>query len=257
MPVGTNATVKAIFSEDLVKLDTQIILANTYHLFLRPGMEVIKRAGGLHQFMKWDRPILTDSGGYQVFSLAKFRKISDEGVQFQSHIDGTPYFFRPEDIVAIEGALGVDIIMPLDECAPYPCERKEAESACRRTTFWAKRSREAFLNNKEQADRQLLFVSADSPDPRPLLPADQRPDALPGRHLSGRPEDRRVHARHSGRSGDRGVQLGDAGAHAGQVNDGRQEDLRDHSRAGAPRVRQGPARAGGGDPRSPAERISG
>lgn len=156
MPVGTNATVKAIFHEDLEKLNTEVILANTYHLFLRPGMEIIKEAGGLHKFMSWDKPILTDSGGYQVFSLSKMRKVLDEGVEFQSHLDGTTYFFSPEDIMRIEGILGSDIIMPLDECVGYPCERKEAQIACARTTLWAKKAREYFLA-QEQKDRQLLF----------------------------------------------------------------------------------------------------
>ncbi len=156
MPVGTNATVKAIFHEDLEKLNTDVILANTYHLFLRPGMEIIKEAGGLHKFMSWDKPILTDSGGYQVFSLSKMRKVLDEGVEFQSHLDGTTYFFSPEDIMRMEGILGSDIIMPLDECVGYPCKRKEAQIACARTTLWAKKAREYFLA-QEQKDRQLLF----------------------------------------------------------------------------------------------------
>lgn len=156
MPVGTNATVKTLSCEDLLEMDTQIILANTYHLFLRPGMDIIKDAGGLHKFMSWDKPILTDSGGYQVFSLAKFRKVTDEGVRFQSHLDGTPYFFTPEEVMRIEGILGVDIIMPLDECVGYPCERKEAETALERTTAWARRARKFFLDSAQQ-ERQHLF----------------------------------------------------------------------------------------------------
>ncbi len=157
MPVGTNATVKAMTGEQLVELDSQIILANTYHLFLRPGMEIIKEAGGLHSFMKWDRPILTDSGGFQVFSLAKFRKVKDEGVEFQSHLDGTYYFFSPEEIITIEGILGSDIIMPLDECIEHPSNKETAQAACTRTTLWAKRSREFFLKKQTQDKRQLLF----------------------------------------------------------------------------------------------------
>ena len=156
MPVGTNATVKTLTNEDLLELDSQIVLSNTYHLFLRPGMEVIGQAGGLHKFMGWERPILTDSGGYQVFSLSKLRKLNDEGVSFQSHIDGSTQFFSPEKVIEIEEVLGSDMIMPLDECAPYPCERKEAETSVQRTTLWAKRSRAHFLARKMQ-DKQHLF----------------------------------------------------------------------------------------------------
>jgi len=157
MPVGTNGTVKSLTFEDLLGFDAQLVLSNTYHLYLRPGMEVIENAGGLHKFMSWDKPILTDSGGYQVFSLTKFRKLRDEGVEFRSHIDGSKCFFSPEDVIKIEQILGSDMIMPLDVCAPYPCERKEAESSVDRTTLWAKRSREYFENNKYKDRKQFLF----------------------------------------------------------------------------------------------------
>lgn len=156
MPVGTNATVKTLTNEDLLELDSQIVLSNTYHLFLRPGMEVISRAGGLHKFMGWERPILTDSGGYQVFSLSRLRKLNDEGVSFQSHIDGSTQFFSPEKVIEIEEVLGADMIMPLDECAPYPCERKEAETSVKRTTLWAQRSRKHFLA-RQMREKQHLF----------------------------------------------------------------------------------------------------
>ena len=119
MPVGTNATVKGISAEELREMRAQLMLSNTYHLFLRPGLDIIRSFNGLHAFMAWDRPILTDSGGYQVFSLAQFRKITDEGVHFQSHIDGRKHFLSPEDVMMIEQGLGADMIMPLDECAPY------------------------------------------------------------------------------------------------------------------------------------------
>lgn len=142
MPVGTYAAVKGLCSEDLVEIGNQIVLSNTYHLYLRPGVEVIEKAGGLHNFMRWEKPILTDSGGYQVFSLAKLRKISDEGVEFQSHVDGSLHFFTPEKVLKIEKVLASDIMMPLDECAPFPCEYKQAEKAAKRTTAWAKRSKE-------------------------------------------------------------------------------------------------------------------
>ncbi len=157
MPVGTNASVKCLTFEDLKEVKAQIELSNTYHLFLRPGMEIIKAAGGLHGFTGWDRPILTDSGGYQVFSLARLRKISDEGVMFRSHIDGDSHFFTPEKVVDIERILGSDMIMPLDECAPYPCDYAQAEKSVERTTLWAQRSKEHFLKTEKDANKQYLF----------------------------------------------------------------------------------------------------
>ncbi len=157
MPVGTTATVKTLSCEDLYRMDSEVVLSNTYHLFLRPGMEVIKAAGGLHKFMGWDRAILTDSGGYQVFSLAKLRMITDEGVWFQSHVDGSSQFFTPEKVIEIEQILGSDIIMPLDECAPYPCDRRLAEESVRRTTLWARQAREHFLRTVEGGPKQYLF----------------------------------------------------------------------------------------------------
>ncbi len=158
MPVGTNATVKTLSAEDLLEFDTPIVLSNTYHLFLKPGLEIIALSGGLHKFMNWKRPILTDSGGYQVFSLPKFRKITDEGVQFRSHIDGAFHFFTPEEVIKIEKILGSDIMMPLDECAPYPCDRKYAQKALQRTTQWAKRSKEYFLNQSNGHCQQLFGI---------------------------------------------------------------------------------------------------
>jgi queuine tRNA-ribosyltransferase len=140
MPVGTHATVKGLYPRDVLQSGAQIMLSNTYHLFLRPGMEVIRKAGGLHKFMSWDRPILTDSGGFQIFSLALLRKLSDKGVEFQSHIDGFKHFITPEDIIDIQRDLGSDIIMPLDECVHYPCTKDQAEVAMKRTINWAKRS---------------------------------------------------------------------------------------------------------------------
>ncbi|PYK64758.1 MAG: tRNA guanosine(34) transglycosylase Tgt, partial [Verrucomicrobia bacterium] len=122
MPVGTQGTVKAMTPRELRELDANIILANTYHLLVRPGIDVIKHFGGLHKFMNWNGPILTDSGGYQIFSLAKLRKITEEGVQFQNHVDGAPAFISPEIAMKIQAAFGSDIVMVLDECAPYPCD---------------------------------------------------------------------------------------------------------------------------------------
>jgi queuine tRNA-ribosyltransferase len=152
MPVGTQATVKAVSPRELRELDAQIVLANTYHLFVRPGLEVIKHFGGLHKFMNWDGPILTDSGGYQIFSLAKLRKITEEGVHFQNHVDGTAAFISPEIAMEIQAALGSDIAMVLDECAPYPCEYDYAARSAAMTTRWAKRCKE-----NAQRPMQLVF----------------------------------------------------------------------------------------------------
>lgn len=139
MPVGTQATVKALRHEDLEAADVSIILANAYHLYLRPGVEVLRAAGGLHRFMSWNRPILTDSGGFQVFSLAALRKISEEGVHFQSHIDGSRHFFTPERVIEIQETIGADIIMCLDECTHYPVSYGEAKQSLERTARWAER----------------------------------------------------------------------------------------------------------------------
>ena len=144
MPVGTQGSVKAVTPRELRELDAQIILGNTYHLFVRPGLDVIKHFGGLHRFMNWDGPILTDSGGYQIFSLAKLRKITEEGVHFQNHVDGTPAFISPEIAMEIQATLGSDIAMALDECPPWPCERDYAARSLEMTTRWAKRCKEAF-----------------------------------------------------------------------------------------------------------------
>ena len=156
MPVGTNATVKGMCARDIKEIGAQVVLSNTYHLYLRPGLDIIREFEGLHAFMNWDGPILTDSGGFQVFSLSKLRKISDEGVEFQSHIDGSRHFFSPEKVMDIEKVLGSDMIMPLDVCAPFPCDRKEAEESVSLTTDWARRTREHFLDN-QQDDDQILF----------------------------------------------------------------------------------------------------
>ena len=150
MPVGTQAAVKGLTQEALEELGAEIILANTYHLYLRPGHEVIRKLGGLHQFMSWPRPILTDSGGYQVFSLSGLRKITDDGVRFRSHLDGSEHFLTPEKAADIQLALGSDIAMVLDECIETPAPRDKAEAALRRTTEWARRARAYFL---EQARR--------------------------------------------------------------------------------------------------------
>jgi queuine tRNA-ribosyltransferase len=151
MPVGTQATVKTMSPEELKSMDAQIILSNTYHLFLRPGHELVAEAGGLHRFMNWDRPILTDSGGFQVFSLSNLRKISEEGVEFRSHLSGEKLFLSPEKVMEIENALGPDIMMAFDECAPFPAERKYVEESVALTTRWAKRCKAAHRRPDEQA----------------------------------------------------------------------------------------------------------
>lgn len=151
MPVGTQATVKGMSPDELKEIDAKIILSNTYHLYLRPGQEIIREAGGLHSFMNWDRPILTDSGGFQVFSLGSFRKIEEDGVTFKSHIDGSRHFISPEKAVEIQNDLGSDIIMCFDECTPYPAEYDYAKESLERTTRWAKRCKEAHKNTERQA----------------------------------------------------------------------------------------------------------
>lgn len=158
MPVATQGTVKALTVRDLKECRAEIILANAYHLYLRPGLDVIRNVGGLHKFMGWDRPILTDSGGYQVFSLAGLRKVSDEGVKFQSHIDGSRHFLTPEGVIDIQAALGSNILMPLDECVEYPCPKNRAQAALKRTIDWAKRSREAFVRQGLSDKKRLLFA---------------------------------------------------------------------------------------------------
>ena len=142
MPVGTRATVKAMTPEELKDLGSQIILSNTYHLYLKPGHKLIEDAGGLHKFMNWDRPILTDSGGFQVFSLGDLRKISEEGVEFRSHIDGSKHFISPEKSIEIQNSLGSDIMMAFDECIPYPASHDYAKQSMERTTRWARRCKE-------------------------------------------------------------------------------------------------------------------
>src|SRR5260221_7805003 len=142
MPVGTQASVKAVAPRDLDTMGTEIILANTYHLFLRPGLDVFEQFGGLHKFMNWSKPILTDSGGFQVFSLAKLRKITDDGVEFRSHLDGSKFFLGPRESIAIQHALGADIIMAFDECPPWPCEEATVAAAVQRTITWARTSLE-------------------------------------------------------------------------------------------------------------------
>lgn len=159
MPVGTQGTVKAVnqfFLEQEIK--AQIVLSNTYHLYLRPGTEILESAGGLHKFINWQKPILTDSGGYQVFSLAELRKLKDNGVEFKSHLDGSKHFFTPEKVIQIQRSIGSDIMMVLDECAPYPCDYKYAEKSVELTSRWAVLNKEAFMNSQPKyGHKQFLF----------------------------------------------------------------------------------------------------
>jgi queuine tRNA-ribosyltransferase len=158
MPVGTQGTVKAVNHKHLEEIKTGIVLSNTYHLYLRPGTEVIEKAGGLHRFMNWQKPILTDSGGFQVFSLSELRKVKLEGVEFKSHLDGSAHFFSPEKVVGIQRSIGSDIMMALDECTPYPCEYDYALNSAKLTSSWAAMSKEAFEKSVPLYEhRQFIF----------------------------------------------------------------------------------------------------
>ena len=159
MPVGTSGTVKALEPGILEDFDIRIILGNTYHLYLRPGTDVIKHFGGLHKFMNWNRSILTDSGGYQIFSLKEMRSLSEEGVEFKSHIDGSSHFFSPESVIDVQRTLGSDIVMVLDECTTYPSTRGQARDSMELSLRWAERSLDAFKNTKPRYGHdQFLFA---------------------------------------------------------------------------------------------------
>ncbi|PIU40678.1 MAG: tRNA guanosine(34) transglycosylase Tgt [Candidatus Omnitrophica bacterium CG07_land_8_20_14_0_80_50_8] len=157
MPVGTQATVKTITNQELLDAGAQVVLSNTYHLYLRPGEKLIQEAGGLHRFMSWQKPILTDSGGFQIFSLSTLIKIKNEGVEFQSHIDGSRHFLTPEDVVRIQQSFGSDILMPLDECVKYPSEKSVIEKSSVLTREWAQKSKAARLHGRTTFGGGLLF----------------------------------------------------------------------------------------------------
>ncbi len=157
MPVGTQATVKHVSHKILTELDAQIILGNTFHLYLRPGNKLIAQAGGIHNFMNWDKPVLTDSGGYQVYSLSEMRKISEEGVSFRSPVDGSKHFFSPEEATRIQQDIGADIIMAFDECTPYPCAFEYAEQSMKLTHRWLDRCM-GYLKNGSGASQNQIFI---------------------------------------------------------------------------------------------------
>jgi queuine tRNA-ribosyltransferase len=159
MPVGTQGTVKAVNQRFLEQdINAQIVLSNTYHLYLRPGMEIIKKAGGLHKFMNWEKPILTDSGGYQVFSLSDLRKLKSDGVEFKSHLDGSKHFFTPEKVIQIQRNIGSDVMMVLDECTPFPCEYDYVVNSTKLTSDWAILNKEEFEKSKPlYGHEQYLF----------------------------------------------------------------------------------------------------
>src|ERR1043166_9329665 len=150
MPVGTAGTVKAVPQDVIEELGAQIILGNTYHLYLRPGHELVRKVGGLHKFMSWNRALLTDSGGFQVFSLSELRKVKEEGVSFRSHLDGTSHLFTPERSMEIQIALGADIVMAFDECTEHPAERERARESMEMTLRWARRSKDYFEAHKHE-----------------------------------------------------------------------------------------------------------
>ncbi|MDD4336792.1 MAG: tRNA guanosine(34) transglycosylase Tgt [Firmicutes bacterium] len=183
MPVGTQASVKTVSPEELREIGAGIILSNTYHLYLRPGHELIGKAGGLHSFMSWDGAVLTDSGGYQVFSLGPLRTISEEGVEFRSHIDGSPHMFTPERVMEIEMALGADIAMCFDECTPYPCDYEYAKESAAMTARWAERCLEAH----SREDQALFGIVQGSvyPDLRKSSAADISSLGFPGYAIGG------------------------------------------------------------------------
>ena len=173
MPVGTLASVKGVSQDVLEELGVEILLSNTYHLFLRPGVETVRRMGGLHRFMSWDRAILTDSGGFQVFSLNELRKVSEEGVAFRSHLDGSPHFLSPEKAIEIQIRLGADIIMAFDECTEYPADPQRTRASMEMTLRWAARCKNYFEEHKQEVPWGRLQPSAVSRQEKQVLPLRQ------------------------------------------------------------------------------------
>src|SRR5246127_2951045 len=181
MPVGTLGSVKGVPQEVLEELGVQILLGNTYHLYLRPGIEMVQRLGGLHRFMAWPRAILTDSGGFQVFSLNDLRKVSEEGVTFRSHLDGSSHFFSPESAMEAQIGLGADIIMAFDECTEFPADRKRMRTSMEMTARWAARSKKYFEEHKHEVPWGNVGTAALAcPAERSLAPASLRSPGQPG-----------------------------------------------------------------------------
>ena len=187
MPVGTAATVKSIGPDDLTAMGSQVILANAYHCYLRPGVEIIREAGGLHGFMAWNGPVLTDSGGFQVFSLGDTRTIDDDGVTFKSPIDGAEHRFTPETSMDVQIGLGADIIMAFDECPPWPCTHEENEQAVNRTTAWARRCLDHFQTHGDPAKQSLFGIiqGGGSPELRRRSAAELVQLGFPGYAIGG------------------------------------------------------------------------
>ncbi len=187
MPVGTAGTVKAVPQDTLESLGAEIILGNTYHLYLRPGHETIRRLGGLHRFISWPRAMLTDSGGFQVFSLSALRKVSDEGVRFRSHLDGSSHFFTPEHSMDVQIALGADVCMAFDECTEYPADRARAEESLRLTMAWARRSLSHFCTHKHEVPWREKLRQHAEPQPHEELRVPQVPPLGPGNEVTSLP----------------------------------------------------------------------
>jgi len=186
MPVGTQGTVKTFSPDELKQIGAGIILGNAYHIYMRPGLEIIKKAGGLHKFINWDKAILTDSGGFQIFSLTKLRKINTQGVEFQSHIDGSVHFFTPEKIMEIQSILGSDIIMPLDECTPYPCDRDYACNSMELTIKWLIQSKNFLIQNNNKIQSLFAIVQGSTfPDLRQECAEKMAELDLPGYAIGG------------------------------------------------------------------------
>jgi queuine tRNA-ribosyltransferase len=224
MPVGTVATVKGVPQDTLEELGVEILLANTYHLFLRPGTETIRKLGGLHRFMSWERALLTDSGGYQVFSLSDLRKLREEGVEFRSHLDGALHFLSPETATAAQIALGADIIMTFDECTEYPADREHARQSMEMTARWAGRCKRYFEEHKQEVQWQSSVVGRRSSAAATLVLADDRRPTADGQLLFGIVQGG-MHAGLRRESAERTVEVGFPGYAIGGLSVGEPREL--------------------------------
>jgi len=224
MPVGTVATVKGVPQETLEELGVEILLANTYHLFLRPGTEIIRKLGGLHRFMSWERAILTDSGGYQVFSLSDLRKLREEGVEFRSHLDGALHFLSPETATAAQIALGADIIMAFDECTEYPADHEHARESMEMTARWAERAKRYFEEHKGEVPWRSSAVGRRSSAAASLVMADDRRPRAGGQLLFGIVQGG-MHADLRRESAERTVEIGFPGYAIGGLSVGEPREM--------------------------------